>query len=111
MAKKLYDTEEGGFLKVSVELNAKALKKLTALWEKDYCLYATLQIEFNLEDPISGGRFLTNSENEPYFLKDSQIGLSRCLFPCLDSFSDYYKISTLRVGCDRPNFEVFALGK
>lgn len=33
------------------------------------------------------------------------------MFPCFDNFEDYYKISTLRIGCNRPNFEIFALGK
>lgn len=42
MSRKLFETEDAGFIKVSIELNTNALKKLTKYWEKDYGLFVTL---------------------------------------------------------------------
>lgn len=84
---------------------------MNSLWGKGYSLYVTAKIKFSVEEPIIGGQFLRNCEQEPYFLKDNKIGYARCLFPCLDSIEDYYKISKFRVSINRPEYEIFGYGK
>lgn len=110
MTKKIFKEENDGFVKLNIELTEKAIKKLTSLWTKEYSLYLTCKIKFSVDEPIAGGVFLKNSDNQPYFLKDNKIAYSRCLFPCLDSIEDYYKISKLRVAVNRPDYQIFGYG-
>jgi hypothetical protein len=110
MTKKIFKHENEGFIKLSIELSEKAIKKLVSFWGKGYNLYMTAKVKFSIQEPIIGGQFLRNSENMPYFLKDNKLAYSRCLFPCLDSIEDYYKISKLRVAFNRPEYAIFCYG-
>lgn len=69
-----------------------------------------MKIKFGVVEPICGGNFLRNSENENYFLKSNKISYTRSLFPCLDSIEDYYKISKIRIAVNRPEYQIFCYG-
>jgi hypothetical protein len=111
MTKKIFSHENAGFIKMNIELTEKAVKKCSSLWSKGYGLYITCKVKFSVDEPIVGGQFLRNCENEPYFVKDNKIAYARCLFPCLDSIEDYYKISKFRVAVNRPDYEIFGYGE
>lgn len=111
VSRELYNEENMGFVRVSLQLNENEIfAKISELFGKRYNAYFTLKISFEVDNPIIGGFFLKNHEDNIYFIKDNKISYARCLFPCLDSINDFYYFSKIRISLDE-KLDIFCLGK
>lgn len=112
MMKKIFQQENIGFLKLTLELTTKLKEKIEQLFQQGYLAYVTVKVAFNIDEPIVAGSFLHSSQGDaPLFLKSNKISLARCLFPCLDYIDDFYRITTVKVSTDLLKSQVFCYGK
>jgi len=108
--KKIVQQENTGYLQIRILPKKTVKDKIIDLFDKGYELYYTSKISFKTVEPIGGSQFLMGLEGEEYFIKDNKPCYARTVFPCLDYIDDYYKISTLRVATDKPEFDVICIG-
>ena len=56
--KMIYQMENLGLLKMSLELTTKAKQKVEQLFDQGYLAYFTVKVSFNVDEPVAAGSFI-----------------------------------------------------
>ena len=111
MMRKMYQQENIGFIRCSIELKDRVKEKVVGLFDQDYQAYVTIKIQYSVDSPLVAACFVKSGDSTDTFIKNNKISYARCIMPCLDYIDDYYKISRIRVICDVVEYDVYSMGK
>ena len=56
--KMVYQIENVGLLKMSLELTTKTKQKVEQLFDQGFLAYFTVKVSFNLDEPVAAGSFI-----------------------------------------------------